>query len=290
LTEQTDPPSDILIRHLTENDLETADGIVRSAFGLSKSRLPEIRRYFALQPDGWLLAALQDIPAAVVGALNYGTFAYLGMMTVRQDLQRRGIGRVLLQHMLNWTQQKGISFLRLDASEAGFPLYTRFGFAVFDRAILYKLANASHFSVYSPQVRQLSPDGIPALVEFDTPIFGVSRAALLRGLLSDFPNRAFAVYDKSGHIEGYLIAQPQRLGPWIARGPRNAEMLLQAALTLTYDEPPLAIIPEMNLAAADLLKRYGFQPELSNRHMQLGGSTLPGQRDFIYGQTSFAAG
>ncbi|KPK26807.1 MAG: hypothetical protein AMK69_11460 [Nitrospira bacterium SG8_3] len=281
---------DISIRPLSGNDLEIADSIVRSAFGLSESRLAEICRYFALHPDGWFLATLQEEPAGVVGAINYGPFTYLGMMTVHKDLQRKGIGRALLQHMLNWTQQQGISFLRLDASEAGFPLYVRFGFAVFDEALLFQLPDHAHFSNYSQHVRRLRIADIQALVEFDTPIFGASRADLFRALLTDFPGRAFAVYDKSGHMDGYLFAQSQRLGPWAARNPQGAGTLLQAALTLPYDGPPLAIAPKLNLAAADLFEHFGFQLKHSNRHMQQGGSTLPGQRNFIYGQTSFGIG
>jgi hypothetical protein len=91
-------------------------------------------------------------------------------------------------------------------------------------------------------------------------------------------------------MNGYLFAQSQRLGPWAARSPQDAEKLLQAALTLPYDEPPLAIVPKLNLAAADLLKRFDFQLKLSNYHMQQGGSTLPGQRNLMYGQTSFGIG
>jgi GNAT superfamily N-acetyltransferase len=281
---------DISIRHLLEIDLEIADSIVRSAFGLSESRIAEICRYFTVQPDGWFLANIQDEPAAVVGAINYGPFTYLGMMTVRKDLQRQGIGRALLQHMLNWTQKQGISFLRLDASEVGFPLYARFGFSVLDQALLFQLHDQTHSSNYPQHVRRLRIEDIQALAEFDAPIFGASRAALFRALLTDFPDRAFAVHDKSERMAGYLFAQSRRLGPWAARSPQVAEALLQAAMTLPYDGLPLAIAPKLNLAAADLFERFGFQLKLSNRHMQLGGSTLPGQRNIIYGQTSFAIG
>jgi hypothetical protein len=109
-------------------------------------------------------------------------------------------------------------------------------------------------------------------------------------LLTDFPDRGFAVYDASGEMSGYLFAQTRRLGPWAARSPQDAEALLQAALTLTFKGAPMAIAPETNTAASDLLERHGFRHELTNRHMQRGPSTIPGQRTAIYGQTSFAVG
>jgi GNAT superfamily N-acetyltransferase len=280
----------ISIRVLSPDDLDIADGIVTSAFGLSGSRAREIRRYFTLEPNRWFLATYRDQPAGVVGATNYGPFTYLGMMTVRKELQRKGIGQAMFQHMLNWTESQGIPFLQLDASEAGFPLYIRFGFEVFDQAVMFQHPDFSPLPDYPKQVRPLKFQDIQALAGFDSPIFGANRAGLFQALLTDFPDRGFAVYDASGGMAGYLFAQTQRLGPWAACSPRDAEALLQAALTLTYQGTPLAIAPETNTAASDLLGRYGFSHVLTNRHMQRGLSTVPGRRTAIYGQTSFAVG
>jgi GNAT superfamily N-acetyltransferase len=281
---------DISIRVLAYNDLDIADGIVTSAFGLSGSRTREIRRYFSLKPNRWFLATYRDQPAGVVGATNYGPFTYLGMMTVRKELQRKGIGQALLQHMLDWSAAQGISFLRLDASDAGFPLYSRFGFEVCDQALMFRHPDFSPLSDYPQKVRLLKSQDIEALADFDTPIFGANRGGLFQAMLTDFPERGFAACDTSGKMAGYLFAQTQRLGPWAARSPQDAKALLQAALTLTYEGPPLAIAPETNTAASDLLGRYGFRHEFSNRHMQRGRSDIPGQRTAIYGETSFAIG
>ena len=281
---------DISIRNLAPDDLDIADGIVTSAFGLTGSRTREIRRYFSLKPNRWFLATYRDQPAGVVGATNYGPFTYLGMMTVRKELQRKGIGQALLQHMLDWSKAQWISYLRLDASDAGFPLYLRFGFEVLDQALVFQPADYSPSSNFPQQVRPLKFQDIQVLADFDAPIFGANRAALFQALLTDFPDRGFAVYDASGDMAGYLFAQTRRLGPWAARSLRDAEALLQAALTLTYKEVPLAIAPATNKAASDLLERYGFSHVLTNRHMQRGLSTMPGRRTAVYGQTSFAVG
>jgi len=281
---------DISIRSLSPDDLDIADRIVTSAFGITGSKVREIRRYFSLEPNRWILATYRDQPAGVVGATNYGPFTYLGMMTVHKELQRRGIGQAMLQNMLDWAEVQGIPYLRLDASDAGFPLYLRFGFEVLDQALMFRHPDFSPLPDYPQQVRLLKSQDIQALADFDTPIFGANRAGLFHAMLTDFPERGFAVYDESGDMAGYLFAQSQRLGPWTARAPRDAEALLQAALTLTYKGAPLAIAPETNTAASDLLERYGFRHEFSNRHMQRGRSDIPGQRTAIYGETSFAVG
>jgi GNAT superfamily N-acetyltransferase len=281
---------DISIRVLSPDDIDIADGIVTSAFGFTDSRAGEIQRYFTLEPNRWFLATYRDQPAGVVGATNYGPFTYLGMMTVHKEFQRKGIGQAMLQHMLDWAEVQGIPYLRLDASDAGFPLYLQFGFEVLDQALMFRHPDFSPLSDYQQKVRLLKSQDIQALADFDSPIFGANRTGLFQALLTDFPDRGFAVYDASGDMAGYLFAQTRRLGPWAARSPQAAESLLQAALTLSYKGVPLVIAPGTNTAASDLLGRYGVRHVLTNRHMQRGRSTIPGRRTAIYGETSFAIG
>jgi GNAT superfamily N-acetyltransferase len=281
---------DISIRALTENDLETADRIVCSAFDLSESRVTEIARYLALQPDGWFLATFRGQPAGVLGAVDYGPFAYLGMMTVHKDWQRRGIGHTLLQHVLGWAETRGIPLLRLDASAAGFPMYTRFDFVEIDETLLFQRANSSRAWDYPAHVRRMHVSDIPAIVALDSPIFGAGRENLFGTLLTDFPDRCFISHHPDGRPAGYLFAQPQRIGPWSADRPQDAEALLQAALSLSFDDPPVVIAPKMNAEAVALLRRFDFELKLTNRHMQRGSTALPGRRSAIYACTSFAIG
>jgi hypothetical protein len=192
--------------------------------------------------------------------------------------------------MLSWTAENDMSFLRLDASPAGYPLYLQYGFEILDDSLLFQLPDYSPSSNRPPQVCLLSLEDVRALADFDTPIFGADRAALFEALLTDFPDRAYTVYDDSGFMAGYLFAQSRRLGPWAARSPQDAEALLQAALTLNFNGLPLAIAPKMNRAALNLLERFGFRHAATNRHMQRGASIIPGQRTAVYGITSFAIG
>ena len=76
----------------------------------------------------------------------------------------------------------------------------------------------------------------------------------------------------------------------MARRPTDAEALLQAALALSYAGAPQVIVPQMNRAAVALLERYGFHLLRTTRHMRRGGVGLPGHRELLYGQVSFAIG
>jgi hypothetical protein len=212
------------------------------------------------------------------------------MMTVRKELQGRGIGSALFRHELNWLGDRGLSFLRLDATEEGLPIYLRHGFEVVDRSVRFHLPNPTPFPKVPGSVHPLAVPDLEELAAFDAPIFGANRTPLFRALLEDFPDRAFATHDRSGRMTGFLFAQPRRLGPWVARDPGDAEALLQAALTLSFDGSPVAVAPACNRDAFDLLDRHGFIWARESSHMHRGTVAIPGNRSAIYGLTSFAIG
>jgi GNAT superfamily N-acetyltransferase len=288
----TEDPSgaDLSFRPVSVDDAETLAEIAAAAFGPARHRAAEIRRYLRLEPNYWVLAEFRGQPAGVVGATDYGAFAYIGMMTVRKELQRRGIGGAVFRRLLEWLDEVGVSFLRLDATEEGVPIYAGNGFEVVDRAVRVEHPDPPRLSTIPDRVRLLSPSDLGDLAAFDAPIFGADRSQLFGAFLEDFPGRAFLSTDGFGQINGVLFAQPRRLGPWVARSPDAAEVLLQAALTLSFEGLPAAVAPGANPAALQLLDRFGFVWKRESRHMQRGGSGVPGDRTAIYGLTSFAVG
>ena len=166
---------DLSFRPLSIEDAELIDSIATSAFGPSEHRLSEIRRYLTLEPNYWLSAVVGNQPVGVVGATDYGPFTYLGMMTVRKEFQRKGIGRALFRRELKWLDEIGVSALRLDATDEGFPTYHRSGFEVFDEAIMFELSELPDSLRARADVRVLEASGIGRLTEFDVPVFGADR-------------------------------------------------------------------------------------------------------------------
>jgi GNAT superfamily N-acetyltransferase len=280
----------LTIRLFTAADVAVADRLLQAAFHTPSSFQAALQRYLAIQPDGWLFATWAGAPAGMVGAIDYGPFAYIGLMAVHPAMQSRGIGRALMQHLLTWLDARGTPMALLDATEAGRPLYTTLGFREQDDACVFEQQTASHAARRAGRVRLLTPEALAAVVAFDHPIFGATREAVFRALLADFPERCFVVYNEAGQVSGYLCAQARRLGPWGARRLEDAEALLHVALSLSYAEAPQVIVPQMNRAAVPLLERYGFHLVRTTRHMRRGGTGLPGQRERLYCQVSLAIG
>jgi hypothetical protein len=196
----------------------------------------------------------------------------------------------MIEWLLDWFDRQGGPVILLDASEAGAPLYRKLGFVEDEKTIGYLLDDCALPLHPSEHVGPLRAGDIAALVAFDAPIFGAERPAVFAAQLEEAPERAFVARDADGQISGYLFAQAQTLGPWVARTPAAAEALLATALALPFEGAPNALAPSSNADAATLLLRYGFSPRRSLRRMRRGGAAHPGQRAMLYGQASLAIG
>jgi predicted N-acetyltransferase YhbS len=275
---------------LTKGELSAADRILMAAFH-SPSRRDELALYLALQPDGWLLATLDGAPVGLGGVTSYGPFAYLGLMAVDPEMQRRGIGQALVEALIARARELGCAMVLLDASDAGAPLYARLGFVEDDRARIYTQATTAPVEPTASQtVAPLREADLPALVAFDARYFGAAREAVLALCLHHYADRSFATRDETGAITGYLIAQDQRLGPWVAATPVAAEALLAHAVTRPFATAPVALVPAANRDAVALLERSGFTTSRDLRHMRYGGALALERRRHLYGQASFAIG
>jgi GNAT superfamily N-acetyltransferase len=279
----------ITIRTITEADIDIVDAIQSAAYGNGERRAL-IRMYLRLQPDGWFVASLDGAPAGFAGAINYGPLAYVGLVSVLPEMQRRGIGQAMMTYLLGWLRRHGDPVVALDASAAGAPLYERLGFVDDEKTTVFSRDDCADLPQASGRVAQLAAGDIPEVAEFDAPILGAERAAVFRHLLADLTGRALVARDASGQVAGYLVAQPKAIGPWAARTPTDAEGLLGAALRLEFEEAPRVLVPSSNGDAARLLMRYGFSPRRSLRHMRFGGAGPVGRRNLYYALTSFAIG
>ncbi len=104
------------IRRLTEADLDSADIIFQSAFGVRESRRAELALYLSLQPEGQFMATLDGVPVGIVGAMDYGPFTYIGHLSVQPELQGRGIGHALMVRALAWQEARGCPIALLSTS------------------------------------------------------------------------------------------------------------------------------------------------------------------------------
>ncbi len=287
-----------VVRVLNRDDLTVADEIVRAAYAMRPGQNTGLERYLSLQPDGWLLIEVDGAPVALGGAMSYGSFGYIGLMSVLPAMQHRGIGRLIMERLLAWCRNRDCRTILLDASAAGAPLYSSMGFSVDDTVIEWGRSGERE-ALGSHQLPSHSTGHITAMIEtdiadlvvFDTPYFGAPRPSVFASYLADC-RQAFVARDETGGIAGYLFVQAGgRLGPWVAATSGDAERLLEHALQLpTMSGEYTVQCPSANSEGQNLLLRYGFHQRRVLQHMRLGDPVQPRDRTNIYGQASFGLG
>jgi GNAT superfamily N-acetyltransferase len=132
--------SDITVRPLREDDLDTADHIMRLAFGTFLG-IPEptsfmgdagyVRNRWRADPEAAFGA---DVNSRLVGsnfATNWGSVGFFGPLTIRPDLWDRGVGKRLMVPVIDCFVKWGVSHAGLftfSHSQKHVGLYQRFGF------------------------------------------------------------------------------------------------------------------------------------------------------------------
>ena len=263
------------IRKLTLADKNVADGLLCSAFaGINPGGI--IEREVALAPETSLIAFFQGGAVGLVCAIEYGHLAYVGPMAVSPKHQGKGIGRALFQSLVNLLTRRGSSTMMLDATEAGEPLYRKFGFE--ETARTFDMSREAGLGI------SLLPgiDELDRALAVDRDVFGANRESMLRRLLE---REGAALYTGT---DGYLVAQTKVLGPFVAREPECASDLLDRALNQGAVASRV-LAPMENPSAVEVLTSRGFHVQREVKHMR-HGRPVGMRRDLIYGLASFAVG
>ncbi|GAB7536159.1 GNAT family N-acetyltransferase [Burkholderia sp. 3C] len=198
-------------RRFTAEDVAAAHGL---SVAVRWPHRPEDWR-FAAEAGGGFVAVEGD---AVIGTALYWTFgadrASLGMVIVSPDQQGRGIGRKLMELVLDALGDR-VTFLH--ATPAGQPLYEKLGFAVCGALTQHQGTVAAAPAVELPAgdtLRAATPGDLPALIELASRGCGLDRSATLPALLEV---AQAVVLEHDGAIAGFAIAR--RFGRGFAIGP-----------------------------------------------------------------------
>lgn len=130
----------MLVRPLREDDLDAADRIMRAAFGTFRG-LPDpsaafgdsemVRTRYRAAPECAWAAEIDGEVVGSVFAARWGSFGFLGPLSVRPDLWDRGIGSKLLRPVLDafaeW-QVRQAALFTFASSPKHLALYQKHGF------------------------------------------------------------------------------------------------------------------------------------------------------------------
>ena len=164
--------------------------------------------------DYYSIAALQD--GRPVGS-NYLSIrdevGGVGPVSVDVQAQGNGVGRMLMEDVLNYARQNGMERVRLmqdSFNMASLSLYASLGFDTKEPVALMVPRAAAH---PDESVRPLSPDDLPAIEELSRDIYKVSR----RDAVAAAPQMGITplVKESRGRLAGYLV--PGIIGHGVAQ-------------------------------------------------------------------------
>jgi GNAT superfamily N-acetyltransferase len=229
-------PSTIRIRTLEPSHLHAAFGLSSTA-GWNQ-RLDDWRMLLQLAPAGCFAALVDNRIIGTAIGIDYGAFGWIAMMLVEPEFRGQGVGARLLEAAIAVLPSD--LPIRLDATPLGRQLYQRYGFE--DETMLTRHV-ADRFKLRSTvppvpierqrDVRPLSHDDFPAVIESDTRVFAGKRAALMEWMVDQAPDYAYTTSQPRGSAS-YCVGRPGRLfdqiGPIVADDHDTARILVSAAL------------------------------------------------------------
>jgi GNAT superfamily N-acetyltransferase len=271
-------------------ELAQVDRLLMKAYNVP-SRRSDLETYLAAQPDGWFVVVDGDEIVAVGGALAYGSFCWLGLVATDPARQREGLATKISAHLIDWAHELSCATIALDASRAGRAVYERLGSRVVGETVELSLPCPPPGEKPSSAVCRRVED-VDRLVALDRRIFGGDRARLLRALRHEDAARCYVAMTGDAPA-GYLFARKRLLGPGCARTEDVDRDLVHAALVdraATGGMGEQRLLLPVESRYLDELCRLGLRVERRLAHMRLGDPLLPGEREELLAQTSYAAG
>jgi len=233
-----------------------------------------------VQPDGCFVATENKNIVGTGCFYIYNLLAWIGEVAVIRTHQRRGIGTKIMVTLLEELKRRGVKTICLDATDAGYRLYKKLGFREMYRTTVYELKDPYNINKEKTIDVEVT-DFLPVwAVELDKEIFGADRIRALRAWIRRGAKVLLV------HGKGYALVKRNKIGPLISKDFGVAEKLLKQGINMGAN---IIIVPEANIRALELVKKYGFKPKSSCRRMCLGGK--PNEKiEHIYALLSYAKG
>lgn len=287
------PPAPALrIRNLETRDISFATEL-NTTVGWNQTE-KDWRGYLEFEPEGCFLAESGGLPAGTATTIRYGDrFGWIGMVLVRPEFRRFGIGTKLLRHAIEYLQARGTAGIKLDATPMGKKVYVPLGFVDEYEVSRYEGTALAQVAKPGPDIHSLDAAVVSEVAAYDAPAFGAERAAVLRSMRGRDPEYCF-VARENGRVCGYVIAREGRqavqVGPWIAEDAAWAGQLLRAVFHRVGGRKIFVDVPHPNPAGRGLVEKYGFAIQRGFTRMFLGENRHPGRPELVYGTSGAEKG
>jgi GNAT superfamily N-acetyltransferase len=229
-------------------------------------------------PQGCLVAVVDGDPAAFITAMRYAASAWIGNLLVVPRHRRQGIGRALMEAVLQRLDGSGCATVWLTASSDGAHLYRTLGFVEIDRVQRWRLCGSLAWEL--PRAVDLEQAAV-----LDRLGWGDSRGALFAGS----QDCAGWLLRAGGFLRCLPAGEGLQLGPWGALAGKTAGKLLELTMKAVRGDGDIYLdVPQRNRTAGRLLAAGGFRESGSTLLMYRG--VLPEYRpEYVYSLASMGS-
>ncbi|MBI1910715.1 MAG: GNAT family N-acetyltransferase [Deltaproteobacteria bacterium] len=229
--------------------------------------------YNDLNP-GCNVAAVNSETGMLMGSCFYHPrerHVSLGIMSVHQNYCGLGIGKALVNHIIDFTEKNGYKTLRLVGSAINmnsFSLYNRAGFVprhvYHDMVVNVPLAGMKATTEGRGRVRDAVLDDIPAMAALELEVSGITREKDYRYCIENkrgYFHASVLESPNGGAIEGFMISVRHpalnMLGPCVARTEDDTAALILKELDRFKGLAPLMVIPMDRRKLVETLYSWG---------------------------------
>ena len=277
----------MLLRPLTDDDRSAYSHMLHRAFNTWYGARGWPSDYFGCTPEqagifldiygdispGCSVAAFDPSSGEIMGACFYHPREHhvsLGVMSVSPDYFKRGVGRALVNHIVEFTESNQYPALRLVGSAINmdsFSLYNRSGFvprgSYHDMVIAVPATGLAVDYPLRKQVRDATLADLDAMAALEIEVSGISRVSDYRYAIENPRGmlHAQAFENSDGSLEGFMISIQchalNMLGPCVARSEKATLALLLQATERFRSQVPLFVIPMDKRELVETLYEWG---------------------------------
>jgi GNAT superfamily N-acetyltransferase len=227
-----------------------------------------------------LLAEIDNKIIGTTTAINYANDeAWIGMVLVDKEYRGNGVSKSLLASILEKTAF--IKSIKLDATQAGRPVYKKFGFT--DEYTIARMVNTSAMKLstveYEFEPEPITPRDTHEIVAIDEVVFGVNRKQLIKFLLR-YPGHGWLLR-KWGAIVGFVLGREgskyYHIGPLVASSTSDAMMLISTAMEDLTDKSVAVDILCDKMELIEWLNSIGFFRQRDFVRMYKNENPFPGK-------------
>ncbi len=262
--------------------------------------LDDAAMFYSADPEGFLLASYDGIPAAGISVVKQGpAYGFLGLYICHPHYRGKGLGWAIWQAGMQYLDGRSIG---LDGVVAQQDNYRKSGFQLAYRNIRYEgSANtvrnwriAAKSSQQSPILcRPIQVDDWPDILALDRQVHGYPRQRLLEHWLAPAPTRLTLISVVDDTVQGFgtirACHRGFKIGPLISTTPQTAKTMLVNLVSRVHAEHIIVDVPEPNQHAMSLVQQAGLEPFFETARMYRG-ETPTVQLEHLFGVTSFELG